>query len=235
MQSIVRSVVFKVVVGCSLAAVLPIAASAAKIVLCSTCDPVPIPITPTNNALDQVQASATTNGNLSLEFINLTGVIMDNLVFGTTIDTGLNTAQLEADSDFTCLAPDGYFLSCMVTYDPVNGALTYDYFNVNPPSILDTPLVVLFEDFVGGGFGNTGIPNLGVFTVQMAGWTGDLTDPVTGQQLYGTPGNPFPTFVNGFNVPEPSAALILMTELLLLGGFLTLFGRKLKWKQHFDL
>jgi hypothetical protein len=235
MKSTGCGIVVKILLVCSLAAALPIAASAAKIILCSTCDPLPIPITPTNNALDQVQASSTTGGDLSLEFVNLTGVIMDNLVFGTTIDTGLSTQMLESDGDFTCQAPNSYFLSCMVTYDPTTGALTYDYYGVNPPSFLDLPGVVILEDVIGAGFGDTGIPNLGVFTVQMSGWNADLTDPVTGQQLYGTPGNPFPTFQNGYNVPEASTALILLSELSLLAVGLAVFGRKLKWKHRFNL
>ena len=230
MQFVTQRVVLKLL----LVAALPIAGSAAEIHLCTTCDPLPIPITVTNGALNDVQASDTTEGGLTLEFINLTGSIMDNLVFGTTINTGLNTAQLEADNDFTCAVDTGLFMNCAVAYDPTTGALTYDYYGVNPPSILDTPGFVILEDIIGQGFGDTGIPNLGVFEVQLTGWTADLTDPVTGQQLYSGP-NGFPTFQNSYNVPEPSAALILLTELLLLGGVLAVLGRKLKWKQRFDL
>jgi hypothetical protein len=229
MQSVTQRVVLKVL----LVAALPIAASAAEIHLCTTCDPLPIPITLTNGALNDVQAADTTDGSLTLEFLNLTGSIMDNLEFGTTINKGLSTSQLEADNDFTCAVDAGLFMNCAVAYDPTTGALTYDYYGVNPPNILDTPGFVIIEDIIGQGFGDTGIPNLGVFEVQLTGWTPDLSDPNIGQ-LYSGP-NGFPTFSNGFNVPEPSAALILLTELFLLGGVLAVFGRKLKWKQRFDL
>ena len=246
MQSTGSGMVVKILLVCSLVAALPIAASAAKIILCSTCDPLPIPITPTNNALDQVDASATTDGNLDLEFVNLTGSIMDDLVFGTTINTGLSTALLSADGDFTCDPGTGLFLSCMVTYDPTTGALNYYYYGVNPPNILDTPGFVIIEDIIGQGFGDTGIPNLGTFTVEMSGWNPDLTDPNIGQ-LYGNANDPFPTtFQNSYNAPdtippgsvalsEPPAALILLTELLLLAGVLALLGRRLSWKLRFNL
>jgi hypothetical protein len=175
------------------------------------------------------------NGGLTLEFVNLTGTIMDNLVFGTTITAGLTSTQqaaLVADNDFTCSPGTGLFLNCMVAYDPTTGALDFDYYGVNPPSYLDSPAFVILEDIIGQGFGDTGIPNLGTFTVQLADWVPNFTDSkVSSQPLY----SGFPTFVNGYNVPEPSAALILLTELLLLGGFFVLFGRKLKWKHRFDL
>jgi hypothetical protein len=250
MQSIARRVLFEVFVGCSLLAALPIAGSAAEIHLCTTgCDPTLTPITLSDDTLDEVSAADAVDGTQTLEFINLTGSIMDNLVFETTINQGLSTATLSADGDFTCALDTGLFLNCEVAYDPGTGALVYDYYDVNAPNILDTPGFVILEDFLGQGFGDTGIPNLGVFEVQLTGWTADLTDPnlaaptnPTGQ-LYGNP----PGFSNnGYNVtnpigsgfvalPEPSAALILLTELLLLAGVLAVFRRKLNWKQRFDL
>jgi hypothetical protein len=241
MQFVTQRVVLKLL----LVAALPIAASAAEIHLCTTCDPLPIPITVTNGALNDVQASDTTDGGLTLEFINLTGSIMDNLEFGTTIAAleNLNSSQQAAlASDFTCDVDTGLFLNCAVMYDPTTGALVYDYYGVNPPSILDTPGFVILEDYLGQGFGDTGIPNLGVFEVQLSGWMPNFIDPnvAPGVYLYGGPNctdcvNGFAPMQNSYNVPEPSAALILLTELLLLGGVLAAFGRKLKWKQRFDL
>jgi hypothetical protein len=238
MQFVTQRVVLKLL----LVAALPIAGSAAEIHLCTTCDPLPIPITVTNNALDEVQASDTSGGGLTLEFINLTGSIMDDLVFGTTITAGLDATQqaaLVADGDFTCAVDTGLFLNCAVTYTPSTGALDFDYYGVNPPSILDSPGVVILEDVLGQGFGDTGIPNLGVFEVQLSNWEPNFTDTnVSPNPLYTGP-NGFGSFQNAYNapvnVPEPSAALILLTELLLLGGVLAAFGRKLKWKQRFDL
>lgn len=247
MRSISQSGLLRISLLCGLVAALPVAASAAKIVLCSSCDPLPIPITLTNNALDQVQPSSTTDGGLALEFVNLTGTIMDDLVFGTTITAGLSTTQqaaLVADGDFTCDPGTGLFLSCAVTYAPSTGALTFNYYNVNPPSYLDSPGVVILEDFIGNGFGDTGIPNLGVFTVQLSNWMPDFIDTaVSSDPLYGGPNctnciNGFAPFQDAYNapltVPEPSAALILLTELLLVAGAITLFGRKLKWNKRFD-
>lgn len=224
-------------VVCGLGAALPIAGSAAEIHLCSTCDPPPIPITPTDNTLSEVQAD-NSSGDLTLTFINLTGIIMDDLVFGTTIDTQLSTQMLQDDHDFTCDVDTGLFMNCAVTYDPTSGALNYYYYGVNPPSILDTPGFVILEDIIGQGFGDTGIPNLGVFTVEMTGWTQDLKDGET--QLYGSPSDPYPaTFSNAYNapvnVPEASSVLILLTELLLLAGVVAVFRRKLNLKQRFQL
>jgi hypothetical protein len=228
---------------CGLVTALPSGAFAAKIIVCSTCDPLPIPITPTDDTLDQVQASSTVDGNLTLTFVNLTGVIMDDLVFGTTINEGLSAAQLSADNDFTCAVDVGLFLNCAVAYDPNTGALNYYYYGVNPPSILDTPGFVIIEDIIGQGFGDTGIPNLGVFSVELAGWTSDLSDPNIGE-LYSGP-NGFPDFTqNAYNTSltppagsvylyEPPAPLILLTELLLLAGALALFRRRLKWSKRF--
>jgi hypothetical protein len=240
MQSLAQRVVLKFL----LVAALPIAASAAEIHLCTTCDPTLTPITATNGALNDVQAYDTTGGGLTLEFINLTGSIMDNLEFGTTIAAlgSLDPTQEAAlASDFTCAVDTGLFLNCAVLYDPTTGALDFDYYGVNPPNILDTPGFVILEDYLGQGFGDTGIPNLGVFEVQLSDWMPNFIDTnVSPTYLYGGPDctncvNGFAPMQNSYNVPEPSAALILLTELLLLGGVLAVFGRKLKWKQRFDL
>ena len=233
-----RSLVCKLLVVCSLVAALPVAASAAKIIVCSTCDPLPILLTQESQLSADIQPNGT--DDVQYEFVNLTGSLIDDLVFSTYIDKQLSTTMLTDDGDFTCAAPDGYFLNCLVSYNPTSGLLTYDYFGTNPPNSQDLPGVVIYEDVIGGGFGNTGIPELGVFTVDLNGWTTGLTD--NGTQLYST----LPTFMSGYNVsdsipngsialPEPSAALILLTEILLLGGALALFGRRLKWKQRFDL
>lgn len=245
--------VLRILLVCGLVAAFPIAASSAKIVICNTCDPVPMPITPTSDPLNNLQPNG--SDTVTDEFLNLTGSILDDLSFSTTINAGLNPTVLAADGDFTCDAPNGFYLNCAVTYDQASGALTTYYFGVNPPDWHDLPVVVIFEDIVGGGFGNTGIPNLGVFSVELSGWTANLTDTTNpggvGDDgvLYGCyPGQTTPctnttglptSFVNSYNVPvnlpEPSAALILLTETFLLAGVLALFGRRLKWNRHFDL
>ncbi len=252
MQSLVRCGFLKISLLCSLVAALPIAASAAKLVMCSTCDPTPIPLTLTNGALNDLQPDGT--ASVTDEFLNLTGTILDDIVYTTTINAGLDPTVLASDKDFTCVAPNGFYLNCAVTYDKQNGALTYYYYGVNPPDWQDLPVVVIFEDLVGGGFGNTGIPNLGLFEIQLQDWTDNLTDsnPNVGDGglLYGCDlNNPSPnncpnptglptlsgTFNAPVNVPEASAVLILLTELLLLAGVVALLGRRLKWNQHFDL
>ncbi|HTR39649.1 MAG TPA: hypothetical protein VMH80_27435 [Bryobacteraceae bacterium] len=199
--------------------------------MCSSCDPIPIPLTQTNGALNDLQPDG--SDSVTDEFLNLTGTLLDDLSFSTTINKNLDPSMLANDGDFTCVAPNGFYLNCAVTYDPTSGALTTYYYGVNPPDWHDLPVVVIFEDILGGGFGNTGIPNLGLFEVQLQGWTSDLMDGRT--QLY----SGLPTLSNTFNVPvnlpEPSAALILLTETFLLAGVLALFGRRLKWNRHFDL
>jgi hypothetical protein len=216
----------KLLALCGLVAALPSGAFAAKIIVCSTCDPVPILLTQ-ESQLDEVQPSAT-NSDVVVEYLNLTGTLIDDLVFSTQINAGLSDATLEADKAFTCDAPDGYFLSCAVTYNQ-NGTLTYYYYGVNPPDYQDLPGVVIFEDILGQGFGNTGIPELGLFSIELSGWTPSLT--INGTQFYSGE----PTMSNAYNapvnVPEASAVLILLTELLLLAGVLYLFRRRLNWKR----
>jgi hypothetical protein len=231
----------KLLALCGLVAALPSGASAAKIIVCSTCDPVPILLTQ-ESQLDAVQPADTdVNGDLTVEYLNLTGSLINDLVFSTTINENLSTTMLSADGDFTCAAPDGYFLNCLVSYNPINGLLTYDYFGTNPPDYQDLPGFVIYEDIVGGGFGNTGIPELGLFSIELTGWTSGLTDttnPNNPVQLYGGE----PTLSNAYNapdtippgsiaLPEASAVLILLTELSLLAGILYLFRRRLNWKR----
>jgi hypothetical protein len=223
---------------CGLVAALPSGAFAAKIIVCSTCDPLPVILTETNGALSQVQpGAADSNGDLTVEYLNLTGSIIDDLVFSTTINKNLSATTLEDDGDFQCVAPDGFFLQCAVNYDSTTGQLTYSYYDVNPPNIYDTPGAVIWEDINGLGSDNTGIPNLGLFEIQLSGWTGTLSDP-----NLDTPQNPTgniysapPTLTNTFNVPvnvpEASAVLILLTELSLLAVVLYLFRRRLNWKR----
>jgi hypothetical protein len=218
----------KLLALCGLVAALPSGAFAAKIIVCSTCDPLPVILTETNGALGDVQpGAADSNGDLTVEYLNLTGSIIDDLVFSTQITAGLSLTQMETNDDFSCVAPDGFFLACSVSYDTTTGQLTYAYYEVNPPNQNDLPGAVIFEDLTGQGSGDTGIPNLGLFEIQLAGWTPNLVEG--GTQLYsGTP-----QFNNNFNVPVPetSAVLILLTELSLLAGVLYLFRRRLNWKR----
>ena len=221
---------------CGLLAALPSGAFAAKIIVCSTCDPLPIPLTQESQLSSDVQLNGT--ADVQYEFLNLTGSLIDDLVFATTINDNLSVSMLTNDGDFTCAAPDGYFLNCLVSYNPSDGLLTYDYFGTNPPNYQDLPGYVIYQDVVGGGFGNTGIPELGLFTIDLSGWTDGLTDPVTGTSLYpNRPGltsayNAPDTIPSGsIALPEASAVLILLTELSLLAGVLYLFRRRLNWKR----
>jgi len=209
---------------------LPLVCSAQdpSIKICSSsCDPPTIiDLTQTNGALNDVVATGADNVNY--EFLNLTGTIIDDLAFTAAITPELDPTML--GGLFSCTAPNGFFLNCAVTYDPGTGALTTYYYGVNPPDWQDLPVVVIFEDLTGGNSGNTGIPNLGLFSVNLSGWVDDLDDGA----IYGAT---VPSFSNSFNVPvnlpEPSTALIFPTELLLFAGGLALLGRKRKWKWTF--
>jgi hypothetical protein len=237
------SLVVNAVALCGFVAALPTVVSAStKIIVCSSCDPIPVILTETNGALGDVQATAAAQdgGDLTVEYLNLTGSIIDDLVFSTTIATGLDPTKLQQDGDFECAAPDGYFLQCSVDYDPTTGQLTYAYYDVNPPNIYDTPGFVIWEDLNGLGSDNTGIPEGGLFEISLSGWTTSLSDPnyinpATGlpEVLYSTP----PTLSNSFNVPVPEAStvLILLTELLFAAAALVLFRRRLNWKTRFEL
>jgi hypothetical protein len=270
MQSITGRVLFELLVGCGLAAALPIAASAADIHLCTTsCDPTPTPLLPgTGEATFQATINASLAANstpVDDTFINETGTIIDDLSFDTTIDGGLFSDAVgqtvtiatqstpTGDAAFTCgdiLA--GFFMDCSVTYtnEGTFGLLDYSFSGVTIP----TPGQEISETLSNPSWANLdwGIPfcpqvppstpnaatlnaaatgaceavGLGVFTIEFDGWT---TTGLTGLS------NGIPTFTAGYNVPEPSAALILLTELLLLAGVLAVFGRKLNWKRRFDL
>jgi hypothetical protein len=236
------SLVFNALAICGFVMALPVVAPAStKIIVCSSCDPPPVTLTASNGALGEVQAStaAENGGNQTVEYLNETGSIIDDLVFSTTINAGLSVSTLQKDGDFECDAPDGFFLECSVVYDPATGQLTLAYYDVNPPNILDTPGFVLLENIFGLGSGDTGIPEGGLFEIQLSGWTTVLNDPnlatptnPTGQ-IYGAP----PELTNGFNVPVPEAStiLIFLTELSLLAGALFLVRRKLNWKTRFEL
>ena len=65
----------KLLALCGLVAALPSGASASKIIVCNTCDPLPVILTDSNGALSQVQPGATdANGDLTVEYLNLTGI-----------------------------------------------------------------------------------------------------------------------------------------------------------------
>src|SRR5271170_3774087 len=68
-----RNMVVKILLACGLFTALPIAASAARIIVCSTCDPIPVLLTQ-ESQLDDVQPADTDeNGDLTVEYLNLTG------------------------------------------------------------------------------------------------------------------------------------------------------------------
>jgi hypothetical protein len=234
-----RHIVLKALALCGLVATLPGGASASKIIVCNTCDPLPVILTATNGALSQVQPADAdpTTGDLTVEYLNLTGSIIDDLVFSTTINKGLSASTLATDGDFQCVAPDGFFLQCSVNYDSGTGQLTYAYYDVNPPNVYDTPGVVIWDDLTNQGSGDTGIPNLGLFEIQLSGWTTSPTDSnlITPQNPTGQIYSGRPMLSNTFNVPvnvpEASAVLILLTELSLLAGVLYFFRRRLNWKR----
>jgi hypothetical protein len=202
----------------------------------------PIPITP--SSIQTVQPTGNAQ-ETDYAFINLTGTVLDNFVFDVQINPGLDETPIAAKlltTIFPCPAgSNDYFLHCSVTYNDTTGVLAYSYFGVNPP---ETGLAGIADSVANEVGEQEGIPactlglwvcqNLeggrGIFTIGLTGWTKDLSagDPTT---IY----SGLPKFTSAFNVPEPSAALILLTELLLLAGVLTAFGRRLNWKRRFDL
>ena len=215
-----------------------------KILICgSSCDP-PNVIPIINEAsIQALQPNG--NGQVDDTFINETGIIIDEFAFDMTVNKGLveslaavNETVQEA---FTCGDLLGFFMNCSVTYNDSTGDLLYHYYGVNPP---ETGLAGFLDSFTNEVGEQEGIPpctlgywtceNLeggrGIFTIELDGWVDNAN--IQGVNLYGsTP----PTFSNSFNVPEPSAVLIFLTEMGLLVGALALFRRRLNWKQHFDL
>jgi len=160
-------------------------------------------------------------------FQDTTASIVDSFTFEATI-------TVSEESDFSCLPtiqsgpdkgfdPNGYFKNCSVSFDSIpdssNVELVYAYSGVNPPDGDEAP-----GDYPGndGEIGQyEGIPPDGVFTIELEGWSGPLKNLSLNTSYV--------------LAPEPSAAIILLTELLLGGCILALLGRKLNWKHRFNL
>jgi len=194
-------------------------------------DPGAQPIQDVNNV--QPGCLASEGGNplgdtCTYYFENTAGSIVDSFTFETQISlsdyvnnfTGPGNGCLPTNSQG--FDPNGYFQNCMVSDIPINSqevTLVYSFSGVFPPDGDELP-----QDFPGndGEIGQyEGIPPDGIFPITLEGWTGDLSS-VTINTTYTV-------------APEPSAALILLTEFLLLAGFLALLGRRLQWNRHFDL
>jgi hypothetical protein len=160
-------------------------------------------------------------------FEDTTTSIVDSFTFEATI-------TVSEESDFSCLPtitsgpdkgydPNGYFKNCSVSFDPIAGStnveLVYNYSGVNPPDGDEAPTDYPKNHGEIGEY--EGIPPDGVFTIELEGWSGPLKS-LTLNTSY-------------VLAPEPSAAIILLTELLLGGCILALLGRKLNWKHRFNL
>ena len=153
-------------------------------------------------------------------FQNTSGSILTSFTFETQVNANLPFPNLLFNCDQQGL---GYFLNCNVMYNSSSGDLKYVFSGVNPSDGDETP---------GPGFDNQyneqeGIPPTGLFHITLVNWSPAFDGVLWGNQL--------PTLTNSFTtVPEASSIVILLTELLLLAAFLTLFRRKLNWKRLLD-
>jgi hypothetical protein len=214
-----------------------------RILICgSSCDP-PTVIPIYNEAsIQALQPNG--SGQVDDTFVNLTGTIIDNFAFDMTVNTGLveslASVHETVQQAFTCGDLLGFFMNCTVTYNDATGNLLYQYSGVNPP---ETGLAGILDSVDNEVNEQEGIPpctlgylvceylenGRGIFTIELDGWTSSAS--FDGVSLY--KGNA-PVFTNSFNVPEPSAVLIFLTEMLLFVAVLAIFGRRLHLKR-FDL
>jgi len=155
------------------------------------------------------------NGNVSFDFVNNSGGIVDELKFTVTIDKGLSTSLVDRAFSIS-QGGAGYFLHDTVSYSSTTGVLTYDFFGVNPPDGDEG----CHQD---NEFNEQeGIPLCGVFHVTLTGWVNNASFDRT--QLY----SGLPTFTDSFAdvAPEPSTVAFSGLGLLMLAVVVELRRRK---------
>jgi hypothetical protein len=168
-----------------------------EILIDSDCCSIPI-----TSGINQVQPTGAQT--VTYDFFNDTPGTITSFTFQTMVNTGLSPA---AASSFTCADPAGYFLGCVVSYDPPSGNLKYSFSGTNPLDDDET-----LEPEIGE---QEGIPPNGHFKITLQGWTPDVMSG--GQELYSN----LPTLHNDFTLtPEPAVALTLGTGLLVLAAML---------------
>jgi hypothetical protein len=180
------------------------------------------PVTNLNN----VQPCGAESSYCLFDFENTTGEIIDSLTFDVTFTKGIpdtNPQDYSVDDPNNPASANcgGYFLTCGATIDGNTVAFTFS--GVNPADGDETPGQPNYDPEIGE---QEGIPPQGVFFIILEGWTSLGSDNFYDGVKFS---NSFTT------VPEASSAVILLTELLLLGGVLLIFRRKLNWKQRLDL
>ena len=157
-----------------------------------------------------------TGADITFQFFNDTGFVVNSLMFETDINKGLTTVT----TAFTCSQPGGYFLGCTITYDVKTGHLIYlfsgvtglDGEEIDPSSPLCTKNVSCDNE----QGEHEGIPLGGHFTVTLLGWTLAPTaqTPSGGTELLYSGQR---TFNDSFTtVPEPSNGELV--------GFLLVIG-----------
>jgi len=170
--------------------------------------------------LDAVQptsaACVDNDGNCSFVFLNDTGDLITDFEFDTSPFSFDNpNVPNDGPGDYSYTCSSGYFLDCTATLNSLGDGmydLDFSFYGVDP--------------YDGNGYSSenpSGLPE-GIspgdtFYISLDGWNGDFQGV---------------TLTNSYSVPEPSVALIFLTELLLVAGVLALCRRKLNWKRHFD-
>jgi hypothetical protein len=157
----VFSVTKRLIIACGFLAALPFAASASKIISCSSCDPTPVVLFSLDGtgALDVGLNS--TDADQVFEYENDTDAVINSLEFDATIDSGLigsdpNTTIVYNQANpngevtsgpttnnpiltlFQCGQLDssgtlGFFQSCTVTYNNTTGDISYLFAGIGPP------------------------------------------------------------------------------------------------------
>jgi hypothetical protein len=235
----------RLIIACGFLAALPFAASASKLISCSSCDPTVDVLTSTNGtgALDVALNSV--DNDQYFEYENDTDAVIGSLEFDGTIDKGLtssnttivyNTANPNGEvtsgptsgnpilANFQCDQVAGFFQNCTVTYNTTTGALSYVFAGTGQP---DPPNAnINYGDWQGE---EAGIPSC------PAGFAATECDAPSGSDYdrglfeldfqgfqAGTPAamdyNGPLSFTGNYTVvtPEPSFVLLLVSGMFLL-------------------
>jgi hypothetical protein len=234
----VFSVTKRLFIACGFLAALPFAASASRLISCSSCDPTPVVLFNLNGtgALDVL---LTSSPDQAFSYENDTGAVINSLEFDALIATGLGdttivngavTSGAPAGSNtiyqnFTCDQIAGFFQNCTITYNSTTGDLSYLFAGIGPPSPPNAN--INFGDWQGEKAGIPACPaqyastptqcydpsgldyDRGLFTLDFQNFN---TNPD-----YTNPNSP-PTFTGSYTVatPEPSFVLLLVSGLFLL-------------------
>ena len=173
---------------------------------------------------------ADANGGGILDLFNDTGQLLTSFGLTTYIIPGLNNSTGAVTGAFGCNSagnptlPNPFFLSCGITYNASNGALTINFFGVNPwngnpgneigehqgiPSLApgcndsnaDSPACA------GQGHFSISLNDNFSFITDSGGWS-----PTSNPNLFDST----PSFT--LATPEPSGVLLLLTGVLAIGG-----------------